>query len=259
MTITPGADLAAAFKALKDGDSIVLSPGAYKGGVTLRGRKNIRISGPGAVITGGEDALKVLECRGVSLEGITFVAAVEYGCMIQNSQAVTLTDCHARDCGTTGFLTAATDDVSMLQCSSVGAKLQHGAYISQRCKKARITGGTYSGNARSGIQANCDAGGATDIEISGITAEGNQHAGGAAAIQVAYAVGGKITGNTIRDHHGRSGIALWQHSRGFVIDGNRIEFAPGFGMSCIDLAAGSDATVGPANSTNGTVPLVVRH
>jgi hypothetical protein len=217
------------------GDTVLINPGTYEGGVTVRtggeeGRPlTFRAAGPGVVIEGSgaeRDAFYIEEADEVAVEGLTIQHAERAGLRVSLSNRVSVRDSVFLDNGTWGIFTDFSDDLLLEGNETAGAGEEHGIYVSNSGDRPVIRRNLVHDNAASGIQINADA----SMGGDGISSEpliednvvfGNGAAGGA-AINLDGVVDGVIRNNLLYDNHA-SGVALFQGDGALCSSNNLVE------------------------------------
>jgi hypothetical protein len=217
------------------GDTVLINPGTYEGGITVRtggeeGRPvTFRAAGPGVVIEGSgaeRDGFFIDQADEVVVEGLTIQGAERAGLRVSLANGVTVRDSVFLDNGTWGIFTDFTDDLLLEGNETAGSGEEHGIYVSNSSDRPIIRGNLVHDNAASGIQINADA----SMGGDGISSEpliednvvfGNGELGGA-AINLDGAVDGVIRNNLLYDNLG-SGIALFQDGGAVCSSNNLVE------------------------------------
>jgi hypothetical protein len=251
MRLEPGASLAAAAKRAP-GERIILTAGAYAGGV-ISGVRKLHLQAEGIVILTGGAELKIENCGEVVLEDFEVHKSRTHGVRVIGCESLRAVGLRLQSSTSNGLLTANTPHVEVLDCESRDSVDGHGFYLSQSGDHLLIRDCTAHGNARAGIQVNAVEGRPKkrDVSRDGISQDvqllrnvltGNQTRYGGAALNLAGCRGVIIQGNRIEAHRGRHGIALWDDEAGaefacrdVAIEGNSVSFAPGFGSANVSV------------------------
>jgi parallel beta-helix repeat protein len=228
-TIQYAADLVEA------GDTVLINPGTYAGGVTVEtggadGEPiTFRASGSGVVIngSGGErDAFFITWADYVVVEGLTIQNADRAGVRIDNSHHVTVRDCTFANNGTWGLFTDFSDYTTVENCESYGSVDEHGIYISNSSDYPTIRGNRLHHNNGCGLHMNGDISMQPgDGIISYALVEDNviyeNGAGGGSGINMDGVTHSLIRNNLLYDNHA-SGISIYQIDGGSGSHDNRV-------------------------------------
>ena len=202
-------DLQAALLALHDGEELIIPAGQHHGGVSLTGRRNIRIIGePGAEIIGGSVGLKLDNCPGALVEEIAFRGAKRHNLFIVRTVGCTVRRCISRDAGGSGILTGHVGDLLIERCVCLDNG-EHGAYASEGGDDIRIIESTLNGNDHTGLQINAAPDISRRCEARGNTCRSNRNVG----IQWA-SVRQSVMAENVLEGNGRGGAVLWDDGRG---------------------------------------------
>ncbi len=148
VNVQPGeGTLQAAIDSAADGDSLVLAPETYVGGVTVNGKNNLSIRGRGAVVidaTGAQTGLNVRNVNGLRVERVKIINALGDGINMSDCANVTLSRCTIDNSSGSGNdsgieIGGAQDGVTVDRCTFV--KWSYGIYLSSTTDdpKARFT------------------------------------------------------------------------------------------------------------------------
>jgi hypothetical protein len=228
-TIQYAADLVAA------GDTVLINPGTYAGGITVDASGVITepitfsVTGPGVVIngSGGErDAFFITWADYIVVEGLTIQNATRAGMRIDNAHHVTVRDCTFADNGTWGVFTDFSDYTTVENCESYGAVEEHGIYISNSSDYPTIRGNRLHHNNGCGLHMNGDISVQPgDGIISYALVESNviyeNGAGGGSGINMDGVTHSLIRNNLLYDNHA-SGISIYQIDGGSGSHDNRV-------------------------------------
>jgi hypothetical protein len=212
------------------GDTVLVSPGTYTGGITVEttGTETepitFRADGPGVVIngSGGErDAFFINgywnEPDGIAhfvVEGFTIQNADRAGLRISWAHHVTVRDCTFADNYRWGVFTDFSDYTTVENCESYGAQVEHGIYISNSSDYPIIRDNRIHDNYANGLHMNGDPsmeGG--DGIISCALVEDNviydNGTGGGSGINMASVSDSIVRNNLLYNTHA-SGISIYQ-------------------------------------------------
>jgi hypothetical protein len=216
------------------GDTVLINPGAYTGGITVdtsgTASKPItfRANGAGAVIngSGGErDAFFITEADYVVVEGLTIQNANRAGLRISWSDHVTVRNCTFADNATWGLFTDFSDYTTVENCESYGAVDQHGIYISNSSDYPILRGNRLHHNHDCGLHMNGDISMGGDGVISHALVENNiiyeNGTGGGSGINMDGVADSVIRNNLLYNNHA-SGISLYQIDGGSGSQNNRV-------------------------------------
>ncbi len=216
------------------GDTILIKPGVYTGGITVETSGTVgapitfRAVGAGVVIngSGGErDAFFITWADYIVVDGLTIQNATRAGMRIDNSQHVTVRNCTFANNGTWGLFTDFSDYTTVENCESYGAVEQHGIYISNSSDYPTIRGNRLHHNHDCGLHMNGDISMGGDGIISHALVENNiiyeNGSGGGSGINMDGVTDSIVRNNLLYNNHA-SGISLYQIDGGSGSHDNRV-------------------------------------
>jgi parallel beta-helix repeat protein len=267
------------------GDTIIIQPGTYAGGIThatpgAEGRPiTYRATTAGqAVIDGSgsaQDAFFISAAPWVVLDGLRIQNAARAAVRVSLSNDVTIRNIVAADNGTWGIFTDYSDDLLIENNETYGSLAEHGIYVSNSGDRPVIRNNRVHDNAAGGIQINADPAmlrpdlGATGDGITeGAVVENNVVWGngrlGGAAINLA-SVRNSVFRNNLLYGNLAGGIAGWDDGNGdawgtrnntFIH--NTIAFDAGAGRTAINLQNGSTGNTVRSNIFAGGGSFAIR-
>ena len=278
-TIQRAADQAAA------GDTIIIQPGTYAGGIThstpgAEGRPiTYRAATAGLAIVDGSgsqrDAFYIAESPWVVVDGLRIQKATRAAVRVSLSNHVTIRNLIAANNGMWGIFTDYSDDLLIEDNETYGAQAEHGIYVSNSGDRPVIRNNRVKDNAASGIQINADPsmlwpelGTTGDGITNGAVVEdnilwGNGRLGGA-AINLASVRDSVVRNNLLYDNLA-GGIAGWDDgdgnewgTRNNAFVHNTVAFASGAGRTAINLRDGSTGNTVRNNIFAGGGSLAIR-
>lgn len=146
VNVQPGTGtLQAAIDAAADGDTLVLAPGTYVGGVTVNGKNNLSIRGRGTVVidaAGAQTGLNIRNVNGLRVERIKIINAGSDGIYTSDCANVSLSRCTIDNSSGSGNdsgieIAGAQDGVTIDRCTFV--KWSYGIYLSSTTDDPRAT------------------------------------------------------------------------------------------------------------------------
>jgi len=216
------------------GDTVLINPGTYTGGVTVETSGTasepitFRANGAGVVIngSGGErDAFFITWADYIVVDGLTIQNATRAAVRIDNSQHVTVRNCTFANNTTWGLFTDFSDYTTVENCESYGAAEEHGIYISNSSDYPTIRGNRLHNNNGCGLHMNGDASMGGDGIISHALVENNtiyeNGTGGGSGINMDGVTDSVVRNNLLYNNHA-SGISLYQIDGGSGSHDNRV-------------------------------------
>jgi hypothetical protein len=253
-------DLELAVKGLKTGQTLTIPPGTY----TLKKRlfidqKNIQIVGSGSdgTIIEGKNLGPTEDCfflnggAGVGIRDLRIQNCGRNGIFAAGftGPGLTVQNVKIFRAGKIGLLTGAVDQVLIENSEFAESRQDHGIYISESARGVTLRNNFAHGNMAAGIQTNCVPSNhsvrsfCTDLRVEGNRVERNGKRGGA-GINTMGVVGGRITGNILRDNLA-GGISLYDDGAGAkfctrdtILEGNEITFQKNQGRYGIQVTKG---------------------
>jgi hypothetical protein len=216
------------------GDTVLINPGVYAGGVTVETGGTaaepitFRANGDGVIIegSGGErDAFFIDGADYITVEGLTIQHAERAGLRISLSDHVSIRDSTFADNGRWGLFTDFSDYTLVEDSQSYGAGLEHGIYISNSSDYPTIRRNRLHDNHGCGLHMNGDISMGGDGVISNALVEGNiiyaNGVGGGSGINMDGVTDSMIRNNLLYDNHA-SGISIYQIDGGSGSMNNRV-------------------------------------
>jgi len=230
----PWASIRYAATQVSAGDTVLINPGIYEGGVivetggTASEPITFRANGSGAVIEGsaGErDAFFITYADYVVVEGLTIQHATRAGMRIDNSHHVSVRACVFADNGTWGLFTDFSDYTLVEDSESYGAVEEHGIYISNSSDYPTIRRNRLHHNHACGLHMNGDLSMGGDGVISyGLVEDNAIYAnglGGGSGINMDGVTDTIVRNNLLYDNHA-SGISLYKIDGGSGSHDNQV-------------------------------------
>lgn len=218
----PWASIRFAATQVSAGDTVLINPGTYEGGVivetggTPSEPVTFRANGSGVVIegSGGErDAFFITYADYVVVEGLTIRHATRAGMRIDNSQHVSVRGCVFANNGTWGLFTDFSDYTLVEDSESYGAVDEHGIYISNSSDYPTIRRNRLHHNNACGLHMNGDISMGGDGIISYALVEDNiiyeNGAGGGSGINMDGVTNTIVRNNLLYGNHA-GGISMYQ-------------------------------------------------
>lgn len=231
---SPWATIQHAAGQVTPGDTVVIHPGVYAGGITVDTSGTagapitFRGSGPGVVIegSGGEqDAFYLTGADYVVVEGVTIRHADRAGLRISLSDHVTVRDSTFADNGKWGLFTDFGDHTLVENVDSYGAVEEHGIYISNSSDYPTIRGSRLHHNHANGLHMNGDLSQGGDGVISFGLVEGNviyeNGLGGGSGINMDGVTDTLVRNNLLYANHA-SGVSVYRIDGGSGSKDNRL-------------------------------------
>ena len=267
------------------GDTVVIQPGTYAGGIThdtpgAAGRPiTYRAAVAGQAVidgSGGErDALFISESPWVIVDGLRVQNADRAAIRVSLSNHVTIRNSVAADNGTWGIFTDYSDDLVLENNECYGSQAEHGIYVSNSGDRPVIRNNRVHDNGASGIQINADpamlwpelgtAGdGITDDALVENNVVWNNGRLGGAAINLASVRHSLFRNNLLYDNLA-GGLAGWDDGNGdawgtrdntFVH--NTVVFESGEGRTALNLQNGSTGNTVRNNILAGGRSVAIR-
>jgi parallel beta-helix repeat protein len=216
------------------GDTVLINPGTYTGGVTVETSGTagepitFRANGSGVVIngSGGErDAFFITWADYIVVDGLTIQNATRAGMRVDNSHHVTVRNCTFANNTTWGLFTDFSDYTTVENCESYGAVEEHGIYISNSSDYPTIRGNRLHHNHGCGLHMNGDISMGGDGIISYALIEDNiiyeNGVAGGSGINMDGVTNSLIRNNLLYDNHA-SGISIFQIDGGSGSHDNRV-------------------------------------
>lgn len=218
----PWASIVFAATRISAGDTVLINPGTYAGGVYLgtggsaMAPVTFQANGSGVIIegSGGErDAFYIEASHFVVVDGLTIRNATRAGLRISLSNHITVRNCIFANNGRWGLFTDFSDYTMVEHCESYGAVLEHGIYISNSSDYPTIRGNRLHHNHSCGLHMNGDISMGGDGIISYGVVEANiiyeNGSGGGSAINMDGVTHTMIRNNLLYSNHA-SGISIYQ-------------------------------------------------
>lgn len=231
---SPWATIQHAAAQVQPGDTVLISPGVYAGGIVVEtgGTASEPISfiasGPGVVVegSGGErDAFFIDQADYILVEGLTIQHADRAGMRISQSHHVTVRASTFADNGTWGLFTDFSDYTVVEDSQAYGSVDEHGIYISNSSDYPTIRRNTLHHNNGCGLHMNGDISMGGDGIISFGLVERNviyeNGYGGGSGINMDGVTDTIVRNNLLYDNHA-SGISIYQIDGGSGSQDNRI-------------------------------------
>jgi hypothetical protein len=216
------------------GDTVLINPGVYEGGVILQtgGTENepinFRANGSDVIIEGsGEerDAFFIDGADYIVVEGFTIQHAERAGLRVSWSDHVTIRDSTLADNGRWGLFTDFSDHTLVEDSESYGAVLEHGIYISNSSDYPIIRRNHLHHNHSCGLHMNGDISMGGDGVISYGLVDSNiiyeNGMGGGSGINMDGVTDTMIRNNLLYDNHA-SGISIYQIDGGSGSQNNMV-------------------------------------
>jgi parallel beta-helix repeat protein len=226
--------IAGAAGAVQAGDTVLIQPGTYSGGVTIdtNGTASspitFKANGEGVVIEGSggvRDAFFITWADYIIVEGLTIQHATRAGIRIDNSHHVTVRNCVFANNTTWGLFTDFSDYTTVEYCEAYGSVNEHGIYISNSSDFPTIRGNRLHNNRGCGLHMNGDLGMGGDGIISNAVVENNviyeNGLGGGSGINMDGVTNSLVRNNLLYNNHA-SGISLYQIDGGSPSQNNRV-------------------------------------
>ncbi|HJS28517.1 MAG TPA: right-handed parallel beta-helix repeat-containing protein [Anaerolineales bacterium] len=253
---SPWATILYAANQVTAGDTVLIHPGAYEGGVIVEASGSaaepitFQADGPGVIIegSGGEqDAFYITEAGYVIVDGLTIQHADRAGLRISLSDHVTVRNCTFADNGTWGLFTDFSDYTLVENVESYGAVEEHGIYISNSSDFPTIRNNRLHHNYANGLHMNGDISMGGDGVISDGLIENNiiyeNGLAGGSGINMDGVTDTLVRNNLLYDNHS-SGISVYQIDGGSGSQNNRILnntiLMPDDGRWAVNIPDGSD-------------------
>jgi hypothetical protein len=230
----PWGSIVHAASQLSAGDTVLINPGTYAGGVyvntsgTPADPITFQANGAGVIIegSGGErDAFYIEEADYVVVDGLTIRHATRAGVRISLSDHVTVRNCTLADNGTWGLFTDFSDYTTVENCESYGAVGEHGIYISNSSDFPTIRSNRLRHNHGCGLHMNGDISMGGDGIISYGLVEGNiiyeNGLGGGSGINMDGVTHTMVRNNLLYANHA-GGITIYQIDAGSGSHENKI-------------------------------------
>lgn len=267
------------------GDTIIIQPGTYAGGIThttpgAAGRPiTYRAASAGQTIIDGSgsarDAFFITAAPWVVVDGLRIQNADRAGLRVSLSAHVTIRNSILANNGTWGIFTDYADDLLIENNECYGSQAEHGIYVSNSGDRPWLRNNRCHDNAASGIQINADPamrrpelgttgdGITTGAVIENNVLWANGQAGGA-AINLASVRDSTIRNNLLYDNLA-GGIAGWDDGAGDAWGTrdntflhNTIVFDAGTGRTALNLQHGSTGNTVRNNVLAGGGSLAIR-
>jgi hypothetical protein len=216
------------------GDTILIKPGVYTGGITVEtggtagAPITFRAVSAGVVISGSggdRDAFFITGADYIVVDGLTIQNATRAGMRIDNSQHVTVRNCTFANNETWGLFTDFSDYTTVENCESYGAVEQHGIYISNSSDYPTIRSNRLHHNHDCGLHMNGDISMGGDGIISHALIENNiiyeNGIGGGSGINMDGVTNSVVRNNLLYNNHA-NGISLYQIDGGSGSHDNRV-------------------------------------
>jgi hypothetical protein len=223
-----------AANAVAPGDTVMINPGTYAGGVTIdtggtaAAPISFRGNGPGVVVQGSgaeRDALFVTYADWVVIEGLTVRQATRAGLRIDFSHHVTVRNSVFADNGTWGVFTDFSDYTLIESSELYGSVEEHGIYVSNSSDHPTIRGNRIHHNHANGLHMNGDLSMGGDGTISWGLVENNviweNGAGGGSGVNMDGVTDTIVRNNLLYDNHA-GGVAIYQIDGAVCSRDNRI-------------------------------------
>jgi len=220
--VRPWATIRFAATQVGTGDTVLINPGAYEGGIIVKtsGAPHapivFRANGEGVIVEGsGEerDAFFIEKADYVVVQGLTIQHAERAGLRISQSNHVTVRDSVFADNGVWGIFTDFSDYTMIEGSLSYGAVEEHGIYISNSSDYPIIRHNILHHNNGCGLHMNGDISMGGDGIISSGLVEGNiifeNGPGGGSGINMDGVTDTIVRNNLLYKNHA-SGISLYQ-------------------------------------------------
>ena len=237
-TTTAYLTIAGAAAVVQPGDTVLIQPGTYAGGITVEIGGTVaapitfRANGTGVVIegSGGErDAFFITGAdTGIDyivVDGLTIQHAERAGMRIDNAHHVTVRNCTFADNGTWGLFTDFSDYTTVENSQAYGSVNEHGIYISNSSDYPTIRGNRLHDNHGCGLHMNGDISMGGDGIISYAVVENNivyeNGVGGGSGINLDGVTDSVVRNNLLYNNHA-SGISLYQIDGGSSSQNNRV-------------------------------------
>lgn len=226
--------ISGAAAAVQPGDTVLIQPGVYAGGITVEALGaaaapiTFQAIGSGVVIegSGGErDAFFITYSNYIVVDGLTIQHATRAGMRIDNSSHVTVRNCTFGDNGTWGLFTDFSDYTTVENSEAYGSVNEHGIYISNSSDYPTIRGNRLHHNRGCGLHMNGDISMGGDGNISYAVIENNivyeNGLGGGSGINGDGVTDSVIRNNLLYNNHA-SGISLYQIDGGTPSHNDRV-------------------------------------
>ncbi len=235
----PWCTIQEAANAVGVGDSVLINPGSYAGGIqvavsgtavnpiTFKGiGANVIIDGDGS----GQDGFNIENADYIVIDGVTVQQASRAGVRIVLADHVTVRNSTFIDNGKWGVFTGFADYTTVENIESYGAVLEHGIYISNSSDYPVIRGNRLHHNHANGLHMNGDAslsdpGHNSDGIISFGLIENNiiyeNGVGGGSGINMDGVTDTIVRNNLLYNNHA-SGISIYQIDGGSGSQNNLI-------------------------------------
>jgi hypothetical protein len=230
----PWGSIVHAASQLNAGDTVLINPGTYAGGVhvntsgTPADPITFQANGAGVIIegSGGErDAFYIEEADYVVVDGLTIRHATRAGVRISLSDHITVRNCTLADNGTWGLFTDFSDYTTVENCESYGAMDEHGIYISNSSDFPTIRSNWLHHNHGCGLHMNGDISMGGDGIISYGLVEGNiiyeNGLGGGSGINMDGVTHTMVRNNLLYANHA-GGITIYQIDGGSGSHDNKV-------------------------------------
>ncbi|MDX1437067.1 MAG: right-handed parallel beta-helix repeat-containing protein [Anaerolineales bacterium] len=230
----PWATIAHAAMQVGAGDTVLINPGTYEGGIIVdeSGEAGQPITfmaaGPGVVIDGSaglQDSFYITQANYVIVDGLTIRNADRAGLRISLSDYVTVRNSTFADNGKWGVFTDFSDHTLIENIESYGAVDEHGIYISNSSDYPTIRDNILRHNHANGLHMNGDLSQGGDGVISHGLVENNiiyeNGLGGGSGINMDGVTDTLVRNNLLYNNHA-SGISVYQIDGGSGSQNNRL-------------------------------------
>ena len=219
---------------VQPGDTVLIQPGTYDGGITVETGGTIdapitfKANGAGVIIEGSggdRDAFFITGADYIVVDGLTIQHATRAGMRIDNSHHVTVRNCTFAGNGTWGLFTDFSDYTTVENSEAYGSVAEHGIYISNSSDSPTIRGNRLHDNHGCGLHMNGDISMGGDGIISYAVVENNivyeNGFGGGSGINMDGVTDSVVRNNLLYNNHA-SGISLYQIDGGSPSHHNRV-------------------------------------
>jgi hypothetical protein len=226
--------IAGAAAVVQPGDTVLIQPGTYAGGVTVdtSGTASAPImfkaKSAGVVIEGSgaeRDAFFITGADYIVVEGLTIQHATRAGVRIDDAHHVTVRNCTFANNGKWGLFTDFSDYTTVEDSEAYGSVDEHGIYISNSSDSPTIRGNRLHHNHGCGLHMNGDINMGDDGIIAYAVVENNivyeNGLGGGSGINMDGVTDSVVRNNLLYNNHA-SGISLFQEDGGSSSQHNRV-------------------------------------
>jgi len=247
--------LGRAAECLAPGDTLIVRPGIYDGGVWV----TVKATAEAPVLIQGEsleaevdsstadmpDAIRIQDASYVTLDRITVRKAIRAGCGVRFSNHITITNSRFGDNGVWGIFTSFADDIRFEGNECFGSKKEHGIYHSNSGDRFVIRGNIVHHNSGNGLHMNGDPEMGGDGVLNWGVVEkniiyNNGYSGGA-GINMTHVHDILVRNNLVYKNYA-GGITIYQDTGTFeqgskrvLVMGNTVYFRPGEGRSGVNV------------------------